>query len=558
MVNLNQPIKLQNNLSLYSGDIITINNSNSLLVEVISNSIIKLRAIESDKYLVKHKIRGFFSNSLKLAGNFEEALIFAVRNNNGKISLVTDGKFLDWDGKDKKFRLLSEEKWLTITKQENIKNIANYQETAEISQFQEKDLKKVKTEESLIAHKFYDNKSSHPLKVTCSFSEFRQTEHKFAWSTNFTWGVLTNLKLSYPSVAEIGVEGKFEKTINNSQEITETVNKSIQESSEATCSPWGKLKCELKAYRNEYIIPYIAQVKRTIGERTYEYLVEGNYTYDNYSDYRISHQEINIKNILIVGWTGSGKSTLSNVLSQSNDFLVSNKSTSGTKHTKSSKEFKWQENYYRVIDNIGFGDAKIDEREVMIRIGDAIHSARQGLSHALFVFSGRFSDQEKESLQKLVALKIANRHITLIRSKFDNFGNEEECQKDREMLENESKEVGQLINNCRRLLYINNEEEDDKEDSRKIVLDHLHSNCPNIFKPKEWENIASLIDNYFAEKEKLEKQKEEVGVVQQEIIEQQIDDLKTATAEQVREKIQSNNEMKEFAELIQVPAKGTN
>jgi hypothetical protein len=159
---------------------------------------------------------------------------------------------------------------------------------------------------------------------------------------------------------------------------------------------------------------------------------------------------------------------------------------SGTKFAQSSKEFQYQENYYSVIDNIGFGDAKVDEKEVLIRVGEAINSAYQGLSHVLFVFKGRFSDGEKEGIQKLKALKIANQYITLTRSKFDNFENEEECQNDRDKMEQESSEVRELLNNCRGLLHINNEDEESKQESRAIVLDHLHSSCGrNPFKPQE-------------------------------------------------------------------------
>jgi len=139
-----------------------------------------------------------------------------------------------------------------------------------------------------------------------------------------------------------------------------------------------------------------------------------------------------------------------------------------------------------VIDNIGFGDNKVSERDVLIRIGQAINSAYQGLSHVLFVFDGRFSDKEKEGFRKLAALKITNSYITLVRSKFDNFYNEDECEEDRIVLEKESPEISQLLNNCRGLLHIDNGDKDSRDDSREKVLDYLNNNCEdNPFKPKE-------------------------------------------------------------------------
>jgi len=562
---VNQPIKLQDNLSLYSGDVITINNSNHLLVEVISEQVIKLREIKSDKYLSKSKMRNPLPNarkSLSFSAKFEKALIFTVKsNNNGKISLHTDNKYLDLDSEnDDKFYLLTEEKWLTIAKKEfDSKEIFVYEETVDNVDRHDKKLEKSEPKELSIASDFHDNKSENPLEINCTFSESIQETHTITWSTDLTLGSSVKLKLSpsfVGSIGGIGIEGKYEKKTSDSNTNTENSTRIIQKNIKSICSPWKKMKVELKAKRSEYSIPYIAKVKRTIGERTYEYSINGKYVYDNYYDFDCTCEEITVKNILIVGWTGSGKSTLSNVLSENNEFLVSGKSISGTKVGKISKEFKWQDNHYCVIDNIGFGDIKVNEKETLIRIGEAINSAYQGLSDVLFVFDGRFSKKETESLHKLVALKIANRHVTLVRSKFDNFGNEKECEEDKKKLEKESPEVNKLIDNCRGLLHINNEDEDSQSDSREVILNHLHNNCSNIFKPKEWENITSLIEDYFKEKENLEKIKEQVSVKNKEKIEQQLDKLKTDTAEQVKEKIQGNN-MKEFIELIQVKAKGT-
>jgi hypothetical protein len=116
-------------------------------------------------------------------------------------------------------------------------------------------------------------------------------------------------------------------------------------------------------------------------------------------------------------------------------------------------------------------------------------------------------------------------------------------------MEQESSEVRELLNNCRGLLHINNEDEESKQESRAIVLDHLHSSCGrNPFKPQEWEDITILIEEYFKEKKVLEKQTTDEN---KENIEQQIDQLKTTTADQVKKELQAN-EMKEFAELIEI------
>jgi hypothetical protein len=104
----------------------------------------------------------------------------------------------------------------------------------------------------------------------------------------------------------------------------------------------------------------------------------------------------------------------------------------------------------------------------------------------LFIFDGKFSEQIKEGFRKLAALKIANHFIAVVRNKFENFCNKEACERDKVRLEEENSEISQLLNNCRKLLHIDNSDEDSREDSREKVLDYLHRNCTNKpFKPKE-------------------------------------------------------------------------
>ena len=79
----------------------------------------------------------------------------------------------------------------------------------------------------------------------------------------------------------------------------------------------------------------------------------------------ITPVEGNIRNILIVGWTGGGKSTLANVLTSTNEFGESDGSVSITKNFQ-IKDFKWEETKYRVIDTIGVGDTKSSPKRIVI------------------------------------------------------------------------------------------------------------------------------------------------------------------------------------------------
>ncbi|CAG8476342.1 10310_t:CDS:10 [Racocetra fulgida] len=447
-------MKKQNNFNLYSGDIITINNNNPLLVEVddAENQTIKLRNNKDEKYLSK-KFFSISRKSLDFSTDFEDALIFTVKqNSNGEISLQTnDSKYLKSEGKN--FRLSSKERLLALTKQQNTENI---EEIEIINLYKEKE-EKSSDEEVLISCKSYDNKTDNPLEYTFSFTESIQEAHNFTWSDDFTVGV--SAKLSCSSIVGAEISGQFQAK---------------------------------SAKKVKLFTPYTAKVKRVIGGKSYDYLIDGKYSGDNYSESRCLTEEITVRNILL-------------------------------------------ENYYCVIDNIGFGDAVVEEKEVLIRIGEAINSAYQGLSHVLFIFGGRFSDKEKENFRKLAALKITNSYITLVRSKFNNFGNKRACERDKAALENESPEIEQLLNNCRGLLHINNGDEDSRDKSRKKVL----------------EDISSLIEDYFKEKEKLEN-KIKVNVEQKKAIEQQIDDLKTETANQIKEKAKGEEILQGLIEVTKL------
>src|SRR3954452_13430619 len=97
---VNQPIKLKDNLYLYSGDIITINNSKPLLIEIIDDQIVKLRSIKKntvfpkDNYLSRKKMT-FDKSVLDFSTDFKNALTFIVKkNDDDKISLQADNEYL--------------------------------------------------------------------------------------------------------------------------------------------------------------------------------------------------------------------------------------------------------------------------------------------------------------------------------------------------------------------------------------------------------------------------------------------------------------------------------
>ncbi|CAG8579595.1 5242_t:CDS:2 [Cetraspora pellucida] len=191
-----------------------------------------------------------------------------------------------------------------------------------------------------------------------------------------------------------------------------------------------------------------------------------------------------INNILVIGITGNGKSALANLLTNTDEF-------------RDGKKVK-----YRIIDNIGFGDTnKISEEEILLKIGEGIYSAKEGINQVLFVFAGRFGPEQVvafDTFKKFISESGITKFTTLVRTNFPNFKDEKACEKDRQdLLKEENKDLRETINSCNGIIYVDNppipeidEEEMDSDDerekseimekkqaSREKVLNHLAENC---------------------------------------------------------------------------------
>ncbi|PKC03416.1 hypothetical protein RhiirA5_401943 [Rhizophagus irregularis] len=224
------------------------------------------------------------------------------------------------------------------------------------------------------------------------------------------------------------------------------------------------------------------------------------------------------RNILIVGRTGGGKSTLANVLTDTSNFKESAYAVSQTKNFK-KVDFKWNDKNFRVVDTIGVGDTKLSTENTLFKIAEGILSMPEGMNHVLYVIDGRFTGDEistfnmiKDSIFKSGILD----YVTIVRTKFSNFRNKGECETDMKKMREENELIAEIINSCNGVIHVDNppiniiEEEDDddykdrilvnknaRKKSRKKVLDDLEEkNMDEHFKSENWDVLCNKIVEY--------------------------------------------------------------
>jgi len=82
---------------------------------------------------------------------------------------------------------------------------------------------------------------------------------------------------------------------------------------------------------------------------------------------------MNKLNILLIGRSGRGKSTLANVVTNTNKFKESSGSASETKKIQSEEFTNEEDNTnYLIIDTPGIGDTKMSDNEVLDIIAEAV------------------------------------------------------------------------------------------------------------------------------------------------------------------------------------------
>ncbi|CAG8471839.1 14313_t:CDS:2 [Cetraspora pellucida] len=137
--------------------------------------------------------------------------------------------------------------------------------------------------------------------------------------------------------------------------------------------------------------------------------------------------EKNIKNILLIGRTGDGKSAIANVIcygGKEEEFPESDHGVSKTKDFEIKEVVTKDGISYRVIDTPGIGDTRLSFGEVLEKIVKAVKEVNYRLDHILFVTKGRITREEIETFNLLKTIifdeEVVN-HTILIRNGFSAF-----------------------------------------------------------------------------------------------------------------------------------------
>jgi hypothetical protein len=228
-----------------------------------------------------------------------------------------------------------------------------------------------------------------------------------------------------------------------------------------------------------------------------------------------------IKNILLIGRTGSGKSTLGNILSNSNEFVETNVGTSETKKVKFLSfelEIGQEKVKYRVIDTVGIGDDQLNIEEVLYRLGESQFLIEEdGLNQIFFMVNGRIGREGIEAFKLLNSVIFdyeAVKYTTMIRTNFSEFEDEDACERDSRKLREAHPEFKSV-----KMVHIDNPQpkgryariaEESRAESRKRLITHLGSVSHLNYQSSVLLSMKERFKDYVSDEGKFKELEEEM------------------------------------------------
>ncbi|WNE40761.1 MAG: GTPase Der [Mycoplasmataceae bacterium] len=204
-----------------------------------------------------------------------------------------------------------------------------------------------------------------------------------------------------------------------------------------------------------------------------------------------------IRNLLLIGRTNSGKSALANVLIDKENLFKEGKGGGiGTTKIPQKNIFEHNNLTYQLIDTAGLNDSdtKLSAVETIEKLLTIFSDTKEGINQILFLVRGNFTQDQIFFLNSLAEIFFGNdfsKYITVVKTDVEFFESGSECKEDIEAMKNKDKRLERFdLEN--KLIHIDNPSVNypnekknslnrgDRKKSRLILLNHLTSKCNDI------------------------------------------------------------------------------